>query len=134
MRRGEGKCQKRESLEDCRKGREGRETKRIRERKNWDGVFFSSQSSVYKLASTSQSCFHKEIYKTGFYHPAFQACVSVYGRLPTCLSYFVHIKCMQEEHRFSCDCFRLDFISVCALAFRYGSNFSFTWEGHRYLA
>ncbi|KAK2869896.1 hypothetical protein Q8A67_024288 [Cirrhinus molitorella] len=29
-------------------------------------------------------CFHKEIYKTGFYRPAFQACVSVYVRLPTC--------------------------------------------------
>ncbi len=132
MRRGEGNCQKRENFEDCRKRRGGRETWRERERElkreRVELECFFPQSSVCKLASTSQSCFHKEIYKTGFYRPAFQACVSVYVRLPTCWSYFMHIKCMQAEHcRFSRDCFRFDYISVCGLSFRYDSNFCFTW-------
>lgn len=47
---------------------------RVKERKS----VFSSRSSVYKLTSTSQSCVHKEIYKTGLYRPAFQVYVFVY--------------------------------------------------------
>lgn len=68
-----GRLQKR-----AKKGKESGETWRELDRERVElKCFFSSQSSVCKLASTSQSCFHKEIYKTGFCRPAFQVCVCV---------------------------------------------------------